>query len=327
LTIPFKGVHYTITIHAVESGVTGTRDAVVTGHLASRGKLEFGEPEADGGRRIKGWFQDPYDPGYEGRMLYSLSDDERLDALFPDHPLSRIRTCLRQIQNTLTIDETVARDVLMPNHRVAEAVEHPRYLLSSETVAILYLEAGMCDQAEKVLADSLPELERTSGVNDRALGRTLFMLGLARDFQGKPLEAEPVLFRAWSIFKSTLGDAHEETAQAALNLARVYIVLARYDDAEPLLQEALRFFEENQGPGSSVGVALNALGMVKNARGLYTEAVPMFKRALDIIEKVHGAEFPDCADVLRNVAVSLKKTGDDRGAGEALARAARIQNR
>jgi tetratricopeptide (TPR) repeat protein len=329
LTIPLKDAHYTITMHSIERGITGARDALVTAHLAGRGELEIEKvEEADGGKPIRGWFQDPYDPSYPGRALYSMSDDERLDALFPHHPLSKIRAFLTQVQNTLVIDQAVARDsVEVPNPREAEAAERPRYLLSCRTVATLYFEVKMFDQAEKVLADSIAKIEHTSGVNDLDHARTLFLLGLARDSQGKEADAEPVLSRAWSIFKANLGEDHTETAQAALNLARVYVVLGRYDDAEPLLQQALRFFEQNERPGSNVGVALNALGMVRNARGLYTQAIPMFKRALGIIEKELGAEFPDCADVLWNMALPLRKTGHDRSADEALERARRIRRR
>jgi tetratricopeptide (TPR) repeat protein len=327
LIIPLKDVEYTITMDSIERGITGERDALVTSHLASRGELKIEKSEdPGGGRRIKGWFQDPYDPAYQGRALYSMSDDERLDALFPHHPLSKIRRYLAGVQNTLVIDQAVASDsveVTIPSE--GEGAERPRYLLSLQTVATLYFEVEMYDQAEKVLADSIAEIEHASGVSDLALARTLLLLGLARDVQGKQVDAAPVLSRAWSIFKENLGDDHIETAQAVLNLGRVYVGLGRYDDAEPLLQQALRFFEENERPGSNVGVALNALGMVRNARGLYTQAIPMFKRALEIIEKVHGAEFPDCADVLRNIALSLREIGDDLSADEALDRARRIR--
>jgi len=284
--------------------------------------------EAEGGKPIKGWFQDPYDPSYPGRALYSMSDDDRLDALFPYHPLSKIRAFLTRVQNTLVIDQAFSGDLVqVPAVPDAEGSPGPRHLLSHTTVGSLYLVTERFDQAEKVLADSITEIEHASGVNHLDLARTLFLLGMARDAQGKQVDAEPVLSRAWSIFKANLGDDHTETAQAALNLARMHVVLGRYDDAEPLLQQALRFFEENARPGSNVGVALNALGMVRNARGLYTQAIPMFKRALAIIEKEHGAEFHDCADVLWNIALPLRKTGDDRSADEALERARRIRRR
>lgn len=326
LTIPLKDAHYTITMHSIERGVTGERDALVTAHLASRGELEFEKvEEADGGRRIKGWFQDPYDPGYQGRALYSVSDNERLDALFPHHPLSKIRRCLTQVQNTLAIDQAVARgSVEVPSPREAEAAERPRYLLSCETVATLYLDVEMFDQAERLLVDSVAELEQNNSVDNLGLARHLLLLGLAYDSQGKYVDAEPVLWRASSLYKATLGDDHPDTAQALTNLARVYVCLGRHTEAEPLFLQALRVFEEKQAPESNTGLALNGLGLVYNARGLYTQAIPLFERALEIFERVHGPEFCDCATVLRNMAFSLHKSGDERRAKEALEGARRI---
>jgi tetratricopeptide (TPR) repeat protein len=66
------------------------------------------------------------------------------------------------------------------------------------------------------------------------------------------------------------------------------------------------------------------MGLVRNARGLYAEAIPCFERALGIFQNVHGPGFTDCATVLRNMAFSLQKIGDDLSAEKALERAQQI---
>jgi len=131
--------------------------------------------------------------------------------------------------------------------------------------------------------------------------------------------------RARKIFEQSLGQDDLNSTQAVLNLARVYISLGKHDEAEPLFLQALRVFHEKDASGSSLGVALNGLGLVRNARRLYLEAIPYFEQALQIFERVHGPEYTDCATVLRNMALSLRHTGDDRGADEALNRARRIK--
>ena len=43
------------------------------------------------------WAQDPYDKsfnGVDGSVLRSMSDDQRYDSHFPEHPLSRMRRTL-----------------------------------------------------------------------------------------------------------------------------------------------------------------------------------------------------------------------------------------
>ncbi len=337
LIIPFKNAEYTITMDSIERGTTGERDALVTCALAQTGELEIEPPRGpDEPGRIKGWFQDPYDSSYTGQAIYSMSDDDRLDPLFPKHPLSKIRACLARIQSTLAIDVSSLREAIpVPSNTREDAGSSPtRHLLSPSTLASLYfdfgsslLEVGKSDECEKLVGRLISELELTVCENDLIVARQLLLLGLAYENQGKYVEAETVLSRCLTIFKSNLGHDHPETAQAMLNLGRMHIALNRYDAGEPLLKKAMRIFEDKQVPGSSVGVALNELGLVHNARGLYTQALPCFERALEIIQKVHGPDFTDCATVLRNMAVSLQKIGEDRRAIEALGQAQQIDHK
>lgn len=82
------------TIVARERGTTGVREAMVTQRLLSEGKLDLNRYEA-------AWAQDPYDPLYDRvdrSTLRYLSDDERYDPQFPEHPLSKVRRELRMLQ-------------------------------------------------------------------------------------------------------------------------------------------------------------------------------------------------------------------------------------
>jgi tetratricopeptide (TPR) repeat protein len=78
--------------------------------------------------------------------------------------------------------------------------------------------------------------------------------------------------------------------------------------------------------GSNAGVALNGLGLVYNARELYSEAIPCFERALAIFERVHGPTFPDIATVLRNVAFSWKRLGNLERMADAWERADQVDH-
>src|SRR5574341_218771 len=98
LMIPREEATCVVSSTCRECGVTGTREAPVTAQLAGEGRLEierFPTPDATGaGGRVRNWFQDPYDPQYQGRILRSMGDDEKYDELFPHHPLSRLRRIL-----------------------------------------------------------------------------------------------------------------------------------------------------------------------------------------------------------------------------------------
>jgi tetratricopeptide (TPR) repeat protein len=75
-----------------------------------------------------------------------------------------------------------------------------------------------------------------------------------------------------------------------------------------------------------VATSLNGLASLYGARGQYTQAEPLFKRALAIDEKALGPNHPDVATSLSNLAELYRKTGRDPEAEELEARAARIRD-
>ena len=80
-----------------EGPETGVREAAITAELMGSGQLTLEEYQ-------RSWAQDPYDPAYGGvdrRALRFLSDDERYDARFPQHPLSRVRRVLQALPGSV----------------------------------------------------------------------------------------------------------------------------------------------------------------------------------------------------------------------------------
>jgi hypothetical protein len=84
---------------AGEKGITGQREAVVTSEALRAGVIEI---DAAAGN-LKHWFKDAYDSKYDSRTVRSIADDDSYDVRFPDHPLSRIRRFLRQIEASFTL--------------------------------------------------------------------------------------------------------------------------------------------------------------------------------------------------------------------------------
>lgn len=83
---------------AGERGTTGLREATVTVEMMRSGALTLESYQ-------RSWAQDPYDPSYQGadrRVLRFLSDDERYDERFPEHPLSTIRRVLAAIPSSVS---------------------------------------------------------------------------------------------------------------------------------------------------------------------------------------------------------------------------------
>ena len=88
------------TIVSGERGTTGVREAIVTAQLMNAGKLTIQDFQ-------RSWAQDPYEVAYRGvdrSCLRFVSDDERYDEQFPDHPLSKVRHVLATLPNTVRIE-------------------------------------------------------------------------------------------------------------------------------------------------------------------------------------------------------------------------------
>jgi len=85
----------------LERGTTGARDNSVLAICFSQGVVQF-DPKT---KSMAGWTRDPYDPGGVYPSMPNLSEDERYDSQFPDHPLSRCRRLLRKLETSLQFDE------------------------------------------------------------------------------------------------------------------------------------------------------------------------------------------------------------------------------
>lgn len=103
LTFPFENFSYVVKIQCAEIGTTGVRDAMVLDMLMQEGVVAF-DPET---ATIAGWAADPYDPTFSAPLLSNRSDDETFDQMFPEHPLTDVRTSIYRILQTLRADDAV----------------------------------------------------------------------------------------------------------------------------------------------------------------------------------------------------------------------------
>ena len=101
LTIPFKRCSFVVKIQAPELGTTGVRDTIIADKLLGEGKVEI----ANGS--IKNWSLDPYDTSYVRGRLMNISERVFYDKDFPNHPLSMVRTLLKQIEKDIEFKKDV----------------------------------------------------------------------------------------------------------------------------------------------------------------------------------------------------------------------------
>ena len=322
--VRFRDAQYSVTMRADEGRSTGTREAMVTALLVQIGELQLPvvKPPAVSAT-LEGWMRDPYDDNYDGPTEHTTSDDERLDELLPDHPLSRVRRWLALVKDTLRVASDLQHDLVEPP-TAESATSESRHRMSALAIGILFMQAGRPDLAEQHMSAALPMRDGEPILDARRIGGTLMMLGVTREALGRFEDAAWAHERALRAMSATGRDDDPALVRARGNLGRVYAVLGRPADAEPLLAAAIPVFESS-GNTSELAVAMNALGIVRQSQTRHAEAIVCFERALKLFETLHGPNYADCADVLNNLAKSAEATGDRVGSARARKRAQGIR--
>ncbi len=124
-------------------------------------------------------------------------------------------------------------------------------------------------------------------------------------------EAEPQLERSLVLRRRALGADHRETQLTAQSLADVYILLGKYEKAEPLVNEAVEVLK--RGRGENDPDTLAALGQLVNLiaerRGDFSRAEVLAARVLDLSIRSHGPEAPETVKAMNALAVEYSNDG------------------
>jgi hypothetical protein len=106
LTWPFAQHSVVLKVQCAESGATGVREAALLPAFMDA------HPALNPAARPNAWMFDPYRPDRSDALMRTIADDEKYDAVFPDHPLSRARATIRAVAATATFDEDVLSALL-----------------------------------------------------------------------------------------------------------------------------------------------------------------------------------------------------------------------
>jgi serine/threonine-protein kinase len=136
----------------------------------------------------------------------------------------------------------------------------------------------------------------------------------ADDGDGGTVTAREILDRGAERVRSEIAGPPELRATLLEALAGAYRNLGLYEQAEPLLVEALTVRRRRGGAELRLAETLDALGVVRALRGEYADAEPLLAEALAIRERVLEPSHPDVARSLNNLALVRHDRGDYAGA-------------
>ena len=107
--------------------------------------------------------------------------------------------------------------------------------------------------------------------------------------------------------RKLLGEEHPSVATSLNNLAALYRSQGRYEEAEPLYQQALAMTRKLLGEEHpSVATSLNNLAALYRSQGRYEEAEPLYQQALEIAEQVLGKNHPNTNIIRANYEKNLE---------------------
>ncbi len=136
--------------------------------------------------------------------------------------------------------------------------------------------------AAAIYADALSKAERAEN-GTTAVMSLLSQLETVDQQMGQYADAIRVERRLLALRQERLGKDHPLTESAAADLGSLYGAMENYEEAKPLLIEALNYWRRRNPPAPiQLARALNDLGVVERATGSFNEAQSLFDEALAI---------------------------------------------
>jgi tetratricopeptide (TPR) repeat protein len=151
--------------------------------------------------------------------------------------------------------------------------------------------------------------------NDLPVATLAMVLGRSEQERGNYEASKSFYQQAITIYEQKLGPSHPATATGLNNLAYLYHIQQKYDEAIPLYQQAVAHYEKELGLTHHVtATALNNLALLYYVRGMYKEALPLYQRVLSVYEQQFGLRHVLTASCLSNLAAVYEAQGSYRQA-------------
>ena len=154
-------------------------------------------------------------------------------------------------------------------------------------------------EALAIAEDVLERQQRVFGPDHPTTANTVSTLSVLRIQQGQ-VEArlEEDLLGAIVVLEKALGPAHLHALTARNNLANYYFRIGRFEDAEVLLEEAIRTLDALEEETPLLWVLLSNQGNLALERGETDRAEELFLRSYDGRLALHGPDHPSSLEPL-----------------------------
>ena len=196
--------------------------------------------------------------------------------------------------------------------------------MANNLTSLAYLYSAQGKYAEAVASSkrALSIREKIWGPDDPDVAEGLSSLGRLYELEGKYTEAEPCFRRALNIMENALGKDHPFVTPDLRILQN--LSWRELGIVEPPDNPHVPLTRRRMALALSMAMSLRGLATVYGTQGKYTEAEPLFKRAVAIMEKAHPGV--PIVIFLEDYAVLLRKMDRYAEAVELEDRAAKLES-
>ena len=176
-------------------------------------------------------------------------------------------------------------------------------------LALALLAGGNADEAETLLRRARFVVERQPAASGNQLGMISAELSAVAIVHNKLAIAGEEARKALAILNRQQWPDRRATALAQVNLADVHMRANRLAEAESLLNEAIPS-ERKLAPNSRLlGDGIRRMAQLRVRQERWREASGLYREAIDLYDRVVGADNPAVAPLLREYADRLKHDG------------------
>ncbi len=144
-------------------------------------------------------------------------------------------------------------------------------------LSAIYIAKGQPEKAVPLITKAAEISKKAAGEENEDYATCIKVLGAAYADMGKFNKAESLLKRSIEILKRINGKEDISISDAVNTLGALYFKEGKFDAAVPYLKEALRLNEKHK---LDTATNLDNLASAYNMAGDYSQAEPLFKRAL-----------------------------------------------
>jgi len=240
----------------------------------------------------------------------------------PDNVLDRYEITLKQLgqseekiknqqEELKRLEEQLSRTQIMADtgrQRGPQPTEEAKDLAAQieddagpYALALRAIATGNTDKADELLDETQRFLDTVQQRKDEAQAKIYIARMQNASYAGRPQDALE--------YCDKLRTLAGNDSVVIENMAVVYYKNAKYKEAEPLMQRALKIDEASLGKDHpDVARDLNNLALLYKATNLLKEAEPLMRRALKIDEASLGKDHPNVAIDLNNLAQLYEDT-------------------